>query len=270
MTPHRYHSTAPRRGNCDDDDAKGDRRSILALNLHDRHWVMPSTGPNDKFEAVNSMVRGNTKAVGHPRAHRCGTRKGEKAEETASEIVTLSPLGLSLDGASGADDTIAAANADAAATLAAPRTVYCWLALYSLRRRRRIASRAANRDTSVAGRAFGCPAVADCDADNGAATASGCLTVTIVSMPEGPAATMESVAAGSASATGPQGCWCRGDAPTTWCGTATRKSDAPRYPMSRRGEVPTTRCDTMTRENGVAWCLIAWGWGMARTELAIQ
>ena len=40
---------------------------MQTLNLHDKHCVIPLTGPNDKFDSVCWMVRGKTGVVAQPR-----------------------------------------------------------------------------------------------------------------------------------------------------------------------------------------------------------
>ena len=77
MMPHRYHSTEPNGGRSAVEIEDGKRISIQALKLHNKHCVMPFTGPNCKLDIAYPMVRGKVRRVGQPRTHWVGTRMGD-------------------------------------------------------------------------------------------------------------------------------------------------------------------------------------------------
>ena len=139
MTPHRYHSTEPSEGSGAVEVADGRRMSMQALNLHDKHCVMPSTGPDCKLDTAYSMVRGKARRVGQPRTHWVGMRMGDIVGSLSSVGVGVE---VSVDDG-GAGMRRVAATATTAAFL--PRLVYSCDATYSSRRRLRMASNAAKR-----------------------------------------------------------------------------------------------------------------------------
>ena len=79
MTPHLYHSNAPAGGRGAHDVGDGRRKLMLTLNLHERHCVMPLTGPNVRLDSTCVMVRGKTSVVEQPRGHVEGTNTGVMA-----------------------------------------------------------------------------------------------------------------------------------------------------------------------------------------------
>ena len=139
MMPHRYHSTEPNGGRSAVEVDDGKRMSIQALKLHDKHCVMPSTGPNCKLDIAYPMVRGKVRRVGQPRTHWVGTRMGDIVGSLSCDV-TVETLAVIV---CETDTCRAAATATTAACL--PRLVYSCDDAYSARRLLRMASNAAKR-----------------------------------------------------------------------------------------------------------------------------